>query len=240
MILPPGPAEPTCPSRLLRRLREAAGLLVSLPRNDPALARAAAEAGADALKVHINVHHDASGTHFGSFDGERPALEAILGAVGIPVGLMVGAEMVATPQEVERAREMGFDFVDAFAHHMPAWILGVKDLARMAAIDAGYDSEAIAGLEAAGANLIEAAIIPHEGYGRPLSLGDLAAYRRVRRATGLPIVVPTQRRITPDDLPALVQQMGVQAVMIGAIVTGNEAAGIAEATSAFRRALDAL
>jgi hypothetical protein len=34
--------------------------------------------------------------------------------------------------------------------------------------------------------------------------------------------------------------MGVQAVMIGAIVTGNEAAGIAEATSAFRRALDAL
>ena len=240
MILPPGPSQPACPSRLLRRLAEGPALLVSLPHNDPALAKAAQEHGADALKVHVNVHHDASGTHFGSFTAERPSLEAILGAVEIPVGLMVGAEMVASPQDVEQARQLGFDFVDAFAHHMPAWMLAVEGLAKMAAIDGGYDVETIAGLEAAGADLLEAAIIPHDGYGRPLSIADLAAYRRVRAATNLPIVVPTQRRIAPDEVTALVRKVGVQAVMIGAIVTGNDARGIAVGTAAFRRAIDAL
>jgi len=163
-----------------------------------------------------------------------------VGGVEIPVGLMVGAETVATPQDVEQARQLGFDFLDAFAHHMPAWMAGLEDVAAMAAIDAAYDAERISGLEAAGANLIEAAIIPHEGYGRPLTVSDLAAYCRLRLATGLPIVVPTQRHIVPDDLPRLVGKAGMNAVMIGAVVTGKDASGIAEATSAFRRAIEAL
>jgi hypothetical protein len=240
VILPPGPTQPACESRLLHLLRRRPGLLVSLPRNDPELARAAAGAGADALKVHINVHHDASGTHFGSFAEERSSLRAILAAVEIPVGLMVGAETVAGQEEVEQARRMGFDFLDAFAHQMPAWMLAVAGMAKMSAIDASYDTECIAALAVAGADMVEAAIIPHEGYGQPLTVADLAAYQRVRAATDLPIVVPTQRRITPDDLPVLIHKTGAGAVMIGAIVTGNDAAGIGDTTAAFRRALDAL
>ena len=42
-------------------------LIVSLPSNDPAMAQAATGAGADAVKLHMNVTHDASGTRFGSF-----------------------------------------------------------------------------------------------------------------------------------------------------------------------------
>jgi hypothetical protein len=43
-------------------------LIASLPKNDPALAKAAAAGGADMLKIHLNVEHAASGTKFGSFD----------------------------------------------------------------------------------------------------------------------------------------------------------------------------
>lgn len=239
-MLPPGPAEPIGESRLLDLLKQRPALLVSLPLNDAALAKAAEAAGADALKVHINVHHDASGTHFGSFAAERPSLEAILGAVQIPVGLMVGAETVATREEIEHAGQLGFDFLDAFAHHMAAWMLAAAGMAKMAAIDASYDAEVIGALAGAGADMVEAAIIPHEGYGGPLTVADLAAYGRVRMATGLPIVVPTQRRIAPDDLPALIHKVGVQAVMIGAVVTGNDARGIGHATKAFRRAMGGL
>ena len=64
-MLPPVPAEPAGDGRLLSLLRQRPALAVSLPLNDIALAKAAEEAGADALKIHINVHHDASGTHFG-------------------------------------------------------------------------------------------------------------------------------------------------------------------------------
>jgi hypothetical protein len=35
-------------------------LIASLPRNDAELARAVRDAGADAVKIHMNVHHHAT------------------------------------------------------------------------------------------------------------------------------------------------------------------------------------
>ena len=54
-------------------------LIASLPRNDPELARAAFDAGVDVAKIHINVHHHASNTHFGTLDEE--SLESALGTL---------------------------------------------------------------------------------------------------------------------------------------------------------------
>ena len=42
-------------------------LVVSLPSNDLELAKAALEGGAQAVKVHCNVWHRASGHTFGSY-----------------------------------------------------------------------------------------------------------------------------------------------------------------------------
>lgn len=52
-------------------------IAVSLARHDMALAQAARDAGADALKLHLNAYHRASGTTFGSFKEERPFLEEV-------------------------------------------------------------------------------------------------------------------------------------------------------------------
>src|SRR3989304_4413597 len=83
----------------------------TLPRNDAALAKAAASAGADLLKVHLNVHHRASGTRFGSLEDEEDRLDAIL-KVGVPTGLVPGEEIMVTREEIPRLRR--FAFLDAY------------------------------------------------------------------------------------------------------------------------------
>ncbi|PJB63418.1 MAG: hypothetical protein CO095_16530, partial [Armatimonadetes bacterium CG_4_9_14_3_um_filter_58_7] len=77
-------------NQFLRKCRtDRISLIVSLPANSPELAIAAIAGGAECLKVHIRVHHDASGTHFGSLEDERGNLESILSVAGtVPVGIV--------------------------------------------------------------------------------------------------------------------------------------------------------
>ena len=66
-------------------------LIASLPRNDPELARAALAGGADVLKVHLNVTHNASGVRFGSLAEKAANLEAIRGIqLGRTEGIQLG------------------------------------------------------------------------------------------------------------------------------------------------------
>src|SRR6188508_1992560 len=100
-------------------------LIVSLPRNDVELAKAAAESGAHAVKVHMNVRHDASGTGFGSYAEEHETVREIIKAVKIPVGLMPGADPANLPaqDELNSLAAAGLEFVDIYTHHMPLWFL---------------------------------------------------------------------------------------------------------------------
>ncbi len=213
------------------------GLIVSLPRNDLTLARSAWEHGADALKVHLNVTHAAAGTGFGTWDTERPALTPIFEASPIPVGVMIGAERVAAQSEVQELIGLGMDFVDLYAHRAPDWLSGIT-ADRMLAVDPTYDDAAVRAVAARGATLLEAAIVPHEQYGQPFAAVELDRYRALGNLTGLPVVVPTQRALTPDDARRLVREAGVAALMIGVIVAGDTAASIGAATARFRTALD--
>lgn len=215
-------------------------LLVSLPANDPELARAAVAGGADALKVHVNVHHRASGTRFGSLAEEREALAEILRVAGRgPVGLVAGGDPGVPASEVAEAVAMGFTTVSMYAHHLPAAWLGIPGADFMAAPDYTYSRDEIAGLGELPVALIEASIVHPDGYGQPMSLRDLNAYRWMAARLPQPVVVPSQRRLIPEDLP-LLAKVGVRAVMIGAVVTGRDAGSLERATSAFRKAVDAL
>lgn len=248
-------------NRTLDLLSEGPTLIMSLPDNSPDLARAAVAGGAHVLKTHINVHHDASGTHFGSLDQERPRLQAILDAVDLPVGIVPGVTAVDR-DEVQALAAMGFDFIDTFAHVFPSWLLGDAHVAmaararhtrgepaaegsayggmtRVMAINATYSAEAAASLAAVGMEILEAAVIPHDQYGRPLTAADLALYSRLADAVPTPIIIPSQRRLDPEDVGRIVGA-GITGVMIGAVVTGLEPAGVEAATAAFRAAMDEL
>ena len=54
-----------------------------------------------------------------------------------------------------------------------------------------------------------------------------------------PSDVPTERAIQPEDVAVLVGEAGINAVMIGAVVTGREAAGVQGAAERFAAAVAA-
>lgn len=223
--------------RLLSLVAEAPRLIASLPTNSPDLAQAAADGGADALKVHLHVRHEASGTRFGGLEEERDKLEAIL-SLGLPTGIVPGAgEDLPTPDEMTELARMGIDFYDLYARDMPVWLCSFEGMTRGVAIDDQTDMETVAELGGLGFEVMEAAVVPHEGYGRPLCAADLARYRMVRRATPLAIIVPTQRAIEPSEARFLVEEVGVNAVMIGVVVTGREPETMRTATARFAAAL---
>jgi len=223
--------------RLLSLLAKRPALIASLPANSPDLARAAADGGADALKVHLHVRHEASGTQFGDLATERENLDAIL-AIGLPTGVVPGAgDHLPTPEEMHELAAMGVDFFDLYAHDMPAWLVGFGGLSRAIAIDHTWQPDDLAQFAGLGFELLEAAVVPHEGYGKPLNAADLAVYRRIRQATVMPIILPTQRAIRPEEIALLTGTIGVNAIMIGVIVAGREPGGFRTATKLFAQAL---
>lgn len=211
-------------------------LVVSLPRNDVSLARAAASAGADLLKVHVNVHHRASGTRFGSLDEEEEHLNDVLG-VGLPTGLVPGEEAMVTPDQIPRLRR--FAFLDAYVTRLPLFLYDVG-VQVIPAIPHAYPPDALGALAALPGDWLEASLVAPEGYGLDPVADDLVALSRLGQISRRHLIVPTQRRIRPEDLERYFAIPQVWAIMIGAVVTGRTARGIGRTTEAFRRALDAL
>lgn len=211
-------------------------LIMSLPVNDPALCRAAFEEGADVVKVHINVEHRASGTCFGRLANEKHALSEMLVHAKGPMGLVPGGSLQHATLDITEAAKLGFDFFSVYAHHMPVGY-SFADQAWMVACDGSYSLEEIAAMERTGADVLEASIMPGAEYGQPLCQRDLLRYAAITAHTSLPVVVPTQRLIRPQEIPALAQT-GVKGLMIGAVVTGQEETSIRRAVSLFRNAID--
>jgi len=211
-------------------------LIVSLPRNDPALARAAAGAGADALKVHVNVRHAASGTRFGSLDDEDADLAAVLDT-GLPTGLVPGEDDMVSREEVPRLHR--FAFLDAYITRLPLYLYDAG-VPVIPAIPHDYPAGALRSLDALPGEWLEAALVAPEGYGLEPVADDLVSLKRLGATTGRRLIVPSQRAIQPEDLGRYFAIPHVWAAMIGVVVTGRTPKTIGRATEEFRRALDAL
>lgn len=224
-------------NQLLQRLQKNDWtLLVSLPRNDIELAKAALRGGANGLKVHINVEHFASGTKFGNFESEREILSQIVQLANdndASVGVVPGAGgTFATPEEFAGLREIGIDYFDAYPFDCPAWAFVQKDLDIMMAAFNGYDLSEFAEFEYLGMSLCEASFLHHDDYGKALTASDLVKYTALCNRLDAPVIIPSQKKIEARDLPAL-RKTGAKGVLIGAIVTGREAETIEQATREF-------
>ncbi|MDR7450759.1 MAG: hypothetical protein QN141_02435 [Armatimonadota bacterium] len=213
-------------------------LIVSLPRNDPALAAAARQGGADVLKVHVNVRHLASGTVFGTLAQERPRLEQIL-AFGLPTGLVPGEERMLAPEEMPEIRRMGFAFLDAFVDTIQPHLYEAG-IPVIPALPHSADDRFLERSRDLPGDWVEAAVVAPDGYGKPPEKADFVALRKVGKATRKRLIVPSQRWITPAHAVRYFGIPQVTALMIGAVVTGMEAKSLGAATAAFRRALDRL
>jgi hypothetical protein len=211
-------------------------LIVSLPRNDVALARAAAAAGADLLKVHVNVRHRASGTRFGTLDEEEEHLEEIL-RVGLPVGLVPGEDAMVAREELPRLRR--FAFLDAYITRLPLFLYDAG-VPVVPAIPHDYPPTAFGAVTSLPGEWLEAALVSPQGYGAEPMADDLVALARLGAHTSRRLIVPSQRRLRPEDLPRYFGVPHVWAVMIGVVVAGRTPRSMGRATEAFRRGMDGL
>lgn len=219
-------------------------LLVSLPANSIELAQAALRGGAQGLKVHVNVEHFASGTRFGSWLEERAAIAEIVqlanehhANVGIVPGASVGGKLnFATEAEFADMANVGLDYFDAYPADAPAWSLSQKHLDVMLAAYHGGTLDELRVLEELGMTLCEASIMHHDDYGKSLSARDLAQYRTLTQSLKSPVIVPSQKKLTPHDMESL-KRIGVRGVLIGAIVTGRDVQSIEAATREFAQSL---
>lgn len=226
--------------KLLEVLQSQFVLMVSLPKNDPALAEAAIKAGAQCLKVHVNCHHFASDTTFRSWQEEKAVISEIMSVMGdVPLGIVTGEATQPSRTDLEEICESGIDFWDLFCRFAPPEYLDLPNLGSMVAIDSGWEPWLVESLSDLGVNVIESSIIPRDLYRSDLNLEDVARYRRLAKASPMPILIPTQKAIKPEQVGSL-QSAGAAGITIGAVVTGLEKSSLADATAAFRAAIDAL
>lgn len=211
-------------------------LIVSLPENSAALARACQEHGADAIRVHANVTHAVTGRRFGTIDAERDALISIRSAVSCALGIFPGLDCDTVSSCHEEAEKLGFDYLDGPAFSVAAAVLCNQRRSSLW-MNLSIDSVPFTPIRPMPDCSIIASVIHADGYGRPLSVGDLAMYRSVVESCGNPVIVPTDRLITPRDIEAL-HLIGVRGLMIGPVVTGTDTFSIVDAVDTFRRAID--
>lgn len=216
-------------------------LVVSLPANRIDLVQAAIDGGADAIKVHLNVQHAASGNLFGSFEDNKEFLKSLVKLAGHrPVGLVPGAaDAYISSDEVSKLEDIGVDFFSSYSEHLPVFMLKSQKLTKMVAIHDTYQTilEAIRTSEI---DIVEASIMPTTEYRNPLNYFDVLQYRKICEITGKPVLIPTQKAVLPGEVFAL-KNAGCKAVMIGANVMKDQSAeSCLEATIQFRKAIDNL
>lgn len=212
-------------------------LVMSLPKNDPELARVAWENGADAVKVHINVHHQASGTHFYSFDEEEEKIMQMLKEAQGPMGIVAGGDPVSAERDYEKIVAAGFDFLSLYSFNYPTSILMDNRISKMMAPGPGFTEQEYREIENIGVDILEASIFADEGNDLIMNGRKYITYRRICANTSLPVLLPTQHRILPSEV-RMIRECGVGALMIGAVVTGKEKDSIAKAVREYREAID--
>lgn len=208
-------------------------LIVALPKNDPELAEAAVKGGADALQLHANVHG------FKSFREEKENLESILSRSKIPVGIVPGGKKHASEKEMNEIVKMGFDFFDMDLEHLPPFMLKLKGISKVLALNSRYTIDKVIGLAHRGAEALDAAIIPTTGWGEDLVVGDLQNYISIVLSAGIPVIIPTQRSIKASEV-AIVADTGAKGLLLTSVVTGTIPKHIKERVQEFRVAVDDL
>lgn len=218
-------------------------LVVSLPSNNLELAKAALDGGAQAVKVHCNVWHRASGHTFGTYAENREFLQQLITLCkDVPVGLVPGGEdAFITPEERLELENMGLGFFSSYSQHLPCHMMESEVLTKMVAIDYTYTENTLDAVRSSGIDVLECSVQPGENYGTDLNYADILRYSDIVTKSGKPCLIPTQRKIKPCEVKHL-YEAGCKAVMIGAIVMGKEpdAKQLQAVTSAFREAIDAL
>lgn len=196
-------------------------LIVSLPKNSLDYAKAAWENGANAIKVHINANHFASGTKFEDFNSEWESIELILRNSPIPVGIVLGDNQTDIIRDFKYVLQENFSFVSVYYDHATTEILAQDSLFKTVAIRQNISPQDYKSLEEMGIEALELSILDHSDYGEYLTVRDIMMYKTIIKHSNIPTILPTQRKIRVEDIEVL-KGIGIRSLMIGVVVTGND------------------
>lgn len=214
-------------------------LVVSCPKNDYDFVKAAWENGADAVKIHLNVHHHASGTDFKSLTEELDFIRHVLDTSPVPVGVVVGGDPRIVRDELPHVLKESFDFLSLYLHDAPSDIISQSTITKMLACNYQYSLEQIRYFEKIGVEVCEVSIVHPDDYGKPLTLRDMVDYKKLIDTISIPALLPTQKKVLPSEVK-VIRDLGFKAIMIGAVVTSNDLETYTQAIRDFRSAIDAL
>lgn len=212
-------------------------LIVSLPFNSVEMAKAAEEAGADGLKVHVNAYHPASNKTFPAWQEEKENLKKILQSVKIPIGIVPASSPDLPLAEMEEIMDSGFAFFDIYAHHCPPSFLKLKT-GKMLAVNPDYTLDQIKSLATLDFDVLETSVLPHSSYGNPLTVKDVATYKLIASSIPKPIIVSTQLKLKPEEV-SILYEAGARGIMLGIVVTGDTIEGISKYTRLFKTSMPA-
>lgn len=201
-------------------------LMVSLPDNDVEMAMAALKGGADAIKVHLRSADD---TPYEEFE------EIIKVAGNTPVGIVPPPEV--TSDELRYLEDMGFDFLNFYAHNATVEEYQDLKITKIIALDSSYEIDQVTDLSGLGFDAVEAAIIPKSDFQKRLNYQDIIKCRTYYHVVRLPLFVPALKLIQPAEVQTL-ELIGVQGVVIGAFSTGRTLQGIESTTRSFKDKID--
>lgn len=189
-------------------------MVVVLPRNDPALAEAAARAGADAVALRIHGAATDLLQETGDLAAEEPRIKDTLAAVGDQaiVGLIIGSNGQISAEDVAKAQCLGVDFLAAYPHLTPANFLEMSDVGRLAIIDqqGGPATRGINDLpiQSAFTRIARPADSPPS-----MTILDVALSRAAADAVHRPIIAFPSWMLMPSDLDVL-HDAGIEGIAL--------------------------
>jgi len=218
-------------------------LAASPPLQTIEFVKAAIKGGADAVKLHVNVKHLASGNVFGSLKEEKAFLQEVLEIAGdVLIGLVPGADQgFITEEERFEIEEMGITFFSVYDKHAPPFMMESEILTRMIAIHYDYDDMLLKAINKdPNIDVVEASIMPSSDYGAELAYKDVLRYRYIAESVNQPVLVAAQKCIKPNEVRHI-YEAGCKAIMIGTKVMGEQTPeACLRATAAFREAIEKL
>lgn len=212
-------------------------LVFSSPKNDINLLKAAWESGADAVKIHLNVHHHASNNNFKTFEEEKDSIRQILELSPVPVGVVIGGDPQLVLDDLENVENSGFDFCSLYLHDTPSEVYYQSKLTIMSACNYTYSLEEIRNFSGLGAQILEASVVDPNLYGELLNMKDILKYKMIKETIDIPLLVPSQKLIRPSDIQ-LMKKVGVDALMLGAVVTKDSIDSVSKSLTEFRNEID--
>ncbi|MDN5341444.1 MAG: hypothetical protein PWP28_319 [Oceanotoga sp.] len=195
-------------------------LIVSLPENTLEYALEAEKMGADAVKLHINVKHRVTKKIHDSWNSIKNETQRIINTLNIPVGIVPGAELMCSKQDIKEFEDFKLDFLDCYIEYYPIWMNNTK-LKKMFAINYDDDLELIKEIEHFNPDIIEASIINPSEYGKNYTIKDILKFKKIISNTKLPVYIPSQKIMEYDDLKEFIK-IGAKGFIIGPIVTTTE------------------